>query len=313
MSTSTPLVSVILPTYRRPHLLGRAMRSVLAQSYRNLELIVVDDASPDDTAERVAACVDPRVRYFRQDHNSGASAARNRGIREAQGEYLAFQDDDDVWLLDRLAAQVQQLESLGAGHGLSLAAHISLTPEGAKYVGGPDAFRRIDFARGVRNDFGLIATPCWLLRRRLLDEVGSFDEQLKTWEDWELALRLSRVTRLAHLETPGFLQDRRQHGGLRNLESAFAGSMRIVLAKHGALWQHDPAVSAHHQYLIGRWECLHGSPAVGRAALWAALRLQPSLAKAWAFAALSLTGARGVEWALRAVSGLHRLRRGSAS
>ena len=99
------MVSVIIPTYNRAHVLPRAIESVLKQTYTELELIVVDDASTDDTAAVMTAITDPRVRYVRKEHG-GAAAARNRGIAEAKGEFIAFQDSDDVWHSDKLEKQL---------------------------------------------------------------------------------------------------------------------------------------------------------------------------------------------------------------
>src|ERR1041385_7139241 len=102
-----PLVSVVLPTYQRAGTVGRAMRSVLAQTHSELELIVVDDGPDDGTADVVARINDPRVKYLRFPKRMGVSKARNVGVEAARGELIAFQDSDDEWLLDKLARQVE--------------------------------------------------------------------------------------------------------------------------------------------------------------------------------------------------------------
>ncbi len=105
-----PAVSVVLPTYNRAQSLPGAMRSVLDQSFGDLELIIVDDASTENIEAIVADFGDPRIRYLRLDHNSGAAAARNVGMAETRGQYIAFQDSDDIWLPGKLARQVELLE-----------------------------------------------------------------------------------------------------------------------------------------------------------------------------------------------------------
>jgi len=100
------LVSVIVPTYNRAHVVGQAIDSILAQSYINLEVIVIDDGSRDNTAAIMAAYRDPRVRYFRTE-NGGMSVARNRGLAQARGEFIAFLDSDDTWFPWKLAAQIE--------------------------------------------------------------------------------------------------------------------------------------------------------------------------------------------------------------
>mgnify|MGYP002516567543 CR=1 FL=1 len=102
----TPFVSVILPVYNREDTILRALDSVLMQTYRNMEVIVIDDGSDDSTAEIVRNCQDSRVRLVRLPVNGGANAARNAGIRLAEGTYIAFQDSDDEWLADKLEKQI---------------------------------------------------------------------------------------------------------------------------------------------------------------------------------------------------------------
>ena len=106
-------VSVIIPTYNREATLGRSIESVLSQSYRNLEIIVVDDGSEDNTRGLVEGIEDKRLRYIYQE-NAGACSARNKGIEAAKGEYIAFQDSDDVWLQNKLASQIETIKKTGA-------------------------------------------------------------------------------------------------------------------------------------------------------------------------------------------------------
>src|SRR5690625_2675360 len=100
------LVSVIIPVYNRENVILRAISSVLTQSYENIEVIVVDDASSDNTARVVAQVDDPRLRIIRRCSNYGAAAARNVGIGASVGQYLAFLDSDDYWLPDKIRQQV---------------------------------------------------------------------------------------------------------------------------------------------------------------------------------------------------------------
>ena len=107
MQTSKqPVVSVVIPTYNRAELVLRAINSVLGQTYQNLEIVVVDDYSQDNTEEVVTAIKDKRINYHRHDSNQGGSAARNTGIEQARGQYIAFLDSDDVWLSQKLELQL---------------------------------------------------------------------------------------------------------------------------------------------------------------------------------------------------------------
>src|SRR5579859_6948520 len=111
--SKAPAVSVILPTYNRAHLLPRAIASVLGQSFRDFELIVVDDGSKDDTVGLMRSYDDPRIVFLPPERNLGDAGARMRGIACARGEWLAFQDSDDEWLPDRLRLQLDYAASLG--------------------------------------------------------------------------------------------------------------------------------------------------------------------------------------------------------
>ena len=108
-----PLVTVIIPTYNRAKTIERSINSVLSQSYSNLELIVVDDGSSDNTKSVVENIDDSRVRYIWQN-NSGACAARNNGINNARGEYIAFNDSDDTWKPNKLEKQLEVVTKTGA-------------------------------------------------------------------------------------------------------------------------------------------------------------------------------------------------------
>src|SRR5512132_3570680 len=107
----SPLVSVVVPTYNRAHLIGRTIESVLRQSYVALELVIVDDGSTDDTRERITEKYrrDPRVRYCHKP-NGGPASARNVGFREARGEYVALLDSDDTWHPWKLSLQIGCME-----------------------------------------------------------------------------------------------------------------------------------------------------------------------------------------------------------
>ena len=109
------LVSVVVPTYNREGTIVRSVNSVLGQTYRNLECIVVDDGSQDNTKGVISRMNDNRVRYIRLEKNSGPSVARNIGIRESRGNYLAFNDSDDLWLPDKLEMQMEKMACEGAG------------------------------------------------------------------------------------------------------------------------------------------------------------------------------------------------------
>ncbi len=190
------LVSVVIPTYNRADLVCESLDSVLSQDYPNFEMIVVDDGSTDDTREVIRARFGDTVRYIHQ-HNAGPAAARNTGIRAARGEYIAFQDDDDLWLPGKLARQVEALERR-PDHGFCYGQALAADPDGnstGRTYGASDKGKTGDnFAVMVRHH--AILGPSLVIRRKCLATVGLFDESFLTAEDTELFLRLT-------LEWPG--------------------------------------------------------------------------------------------------------------
>lgn len=184
-----PRVSVILPTFNRSGYLRQAIESVLAQTYANFEIILVDDGSTDDTPAAVAAFGDPRIVYLRQN-NQGRSAARNTGLRQARGEYIAFLDDDDLYLPQKLASQTAFLDA----H-----TEIGLVAGGAQIIAADGAFLRNLEPWENQPELSLpgclyscpLLTCAVLLRRQWLEALDHwFDPAMDHAEDTDLWIRL---------------------------------------------------------------------------------------------------------------------------
>jgi glycosyltransferase involved in cell wall biosynthesis len=202
--TTGPAVSVVLPTYNRAPLLGRAIRSVLGQTYADFEVIVVDDGSTDGTAGVVAAFGDPRVSYVRLARNSGASAARNAGIRVARGKFLAFQDSDDEWLPAKLQKQMSVFERGPGGLGVVYSDMQRVWDDGTtSYFAAPDVLPGRLLGTSVWFyqvcDLGVQST---VIRREWLDAAGHFNEALPALEDLEMFIRLSKLCGFERLREP---------------------------------------------------------------------------------------------------------------
>ncbi len=178
---SSPLVTVIIPTYNRSKVLLRALDTALNQTYRNLEVIVVDDGSTDDTRAALAPYGN-RIRYIHQQ-NQGASAARNYGISEAHGKYIAFLDSDDEWLPTKLEKQVALLETHPE---FSFVACLA-TDEKRTYTGYEN--HATQFMKFILQPFTQNMTR-YVVRRECFQKYGQFDTSIHGPEDWELWLRL---------------------------------------------------------------------------------------------------------------------------
>ena len=190
-----PLVSVVIPTYKRAQLLRKAIISALAQERAgevfDMEIIVVDDCSPDDTAQVAAEF--PQVHYVRLSKNSGASGARNAGIKCAKGKYVALLDDDDEFLTHKLMVQVPILEAhpeIGVLYGQSVVTGsdvpLLLWPEWGPSGNVFEAF--------VTRTDDFLHPPTWLVRRELFESAGFFDESKAGMEHYDMALRIAAQT-----------------------------------------------------------------------------------------------------------------------
>lgn len=197
----TPKVSVIIPTHNRPHTLPRAIHSVLSQGYRDLEVIVVDDASETMAAAEIVAgfaANDPRVRYLRRDIGGGAAAARNTALGAARGEFVAFQDDDDEWLPGKLESQIALITSLGdechlvGGPLVRYVANVKTKIFAwPPIAGGP----WVDSRKFIEERTAYLQTA--IVRRSALERIGGFNPDIAISEDYEMILRLLDHGRLA--------------------------------------------------------------------------------------------------------------------
>jgi glycosyltransferase involved in cell wall biosynthesis len=240
---SPPAVSIVLPTYNRRMLLGRAIRTVLQQSYADFELIVVDDGSTDRTMETLARFEDRRIRCVRLDSNRGAAAARNVGIGVATAPLLAFQDSDDEWLPSKLDQQVRAFETCGPKVGVVYSDMARIWRDGSR-----EYHRSPDVASGALiNPDTRFYQVCRLgiqstvIRRDCLADVGGFNEAFPALEDLELFVRLSRRYAFHHLRTP-LVRYHDTEGGLSTNTAAKVVARRLLLELYRPeLEREDPA------------------------------------------------------------------------
>jgi glycosyltransferase involved in cell wall biosynthesis len=206
LSPPGPRVSVIIPCFNRSARLREAIESVLAQTYQDFEVLVIDDGSTDDTRTSLERrfAGDSRIHYFHKTH-AGPGPARNLGLRNASGEFIAFLDSDDLWLPDKLEHQIRQLDE-------DPEAALSFTDafERDASADGPTRFQSHGF-RGaptlkavVEANFPL-CTPAVVIRRSVLEETGMFDESLACAQDWDLWIRVLASHRAAYLERPSLV------------------------------------------------------------------------------------------------------------
>ena len=187
-----PGVSVIIPTYNRAHFIGRAIESVLNQTYQNFEIIVIDGNSKDNTEEVVKRFDDERIRYLRYETNRGGAVARNSGIKEAQAEYIGFLDDDDEWLPEKLEKQMDVFETTSSEVGVVYSGFSMRSGKSGEVIADSIPTHRGNVYDSIlaRNILGGSTIP--LIKKICFQKVGVFDEELPCCEDWDLWIRLSK-------------------------------------------------------------------------------------------------------------------------
>jgi len=226
-------VSVVIPTYERPQFLEGAIQTTLGQTYENTEIIVVDDGSSEQYADEIVSDFPEGVTCIQHDENKGVSAARNTGIRESCGDYVAFLDDDDRWHETKLARQIEVLER-NQRAGLATCLIAAITPDNVLIhceTSAPSGDCSEELL--VRDEIG---TPsCVLVRRECFGDVGTFDESLPTKQDWDFYLRLCQNWKITAVED--HLCFRTVHESMSSSSVAVERDKGKILKKHENLIQ----------------------------------------------------------------------------
>jgi len=252
-----PKVSVIIPTYDRARLVGRAIHSVLNQAYRDFELIIVDDGSSDDTQRIVEGFKDDRIRFIRHTSNLGGSAARNTGLDLSRGKYIGFLDDDDEWLPEKLEKQVKAIEGLGNNVGLIYCASLMVSKKTNCVLDRTDPLYRGYLYRVLlrRNIFPIMTA---LTKRKCFSRVGGFDEELPSCQDWDVWIRISKYYEFAFI--PDTLARTFLHG--EQISTDLSKKIRgreILVEKYREVLKSYPAILAFHLKRLGILWCLSGN------------------------------------------------------
>ncbi len=199
------MISVIIPAYNRAPVLPQAVKSVVNQGFDDLEIIIVDDASRDNTQDVISAMNDPKIVYVRHPHNMGGAAARNTGLQKAQGEFIAFLDSDDLWLPGKLRKQMDLFKTLDDSYG------VVYTGLKVIFEGDDPHSSRSEIIPAVhRGDFlnELLVANCVrtlssvVVKRRYMEAVGGLDPALRSCQDWDLYIRLMKECRFDCVNEP---------------------------------------------------------------------------------------------------------------
>lgn len=288
MNSTFPAVSIILPTYNREHLISFAIQSVLNQTYSNFELIIIDDGSQDNTGDVVRAFDDARIQYIQHDHNAGVSAARNTGIKQAKGKYIAFLDSDDEWLPEKLEKQLQLFWSQP-----TVAVIYSWLKIQKDSQDNNDQTIRSSKHRGyIYNDLlytNIVGTPSTVIaKRECFESEIRFDSNLSCCEDWDVWLQLAKYYQFDVILEP--LVKYREHNeasrGSTNSKAVIDGYLKFLEKHHVNISENYKKIGdfsdsrkAAYLFNIGRRLLCHANRVysqtavqVGRRYLWLAVQ-----------------------------------------
>lgn len=284
MSQTNPTVSVILPVYNRSSTLENAARSVLTQSYADLELIIVDDASTEDLRPIIDKLADPRVRYNKLEWNGGASVARNIGLQMSRGTFIAFQDSDDLWLPWKLQMQIDKLNSLPREYGAVVNSKILYGRSADGYGSGmvsirpaPDALLKPeeDQVRKflIENRISLQNT---LFRRDCYPSLAWFDNVTRANADWAFSSSLAQHTRIYESPEPVLLAFISPDSISKNWRNKTIGLIRI-LKRNRKVFAQYPTEYAWNLWRVGRMLQKGGKPQIGARFCRHALMRRPQI------------------------------------
>lgn len=248
-----PTVSIILPTHNRAQRLKQSIKSILHQTYPDFELIVIDDASTDKTAEVVKSFKDKRISYFRQQKNRGAAAARNVGLKKARAKLIAFNDDDDIWDKRKLEKQVKAFTQAEPKIGVVYVGMKRIKGNEIKYFPEEVVGEKGKKEGNIQKELYLenfIGLPTAVIRKECFEKVGLFDEALPPYGDWELFLRISQHFYFKYLPQT-LVESPILSAGLTSKREVIPKITRTIFQKHRSVIEQDKQILAAWQFRLG--------------------------------------------------------------
>jgi len=285
-----PKISVVIPTQNRAEFLRAAIQSVLNQTFQDFEIIIIDDASVDETANVVQGFKDPRIWYVRHETRRGQGATRNAGIRQTSGEYVALLDDDDEWLPEKLERQAVVLDRSPLKVGLVYTGFSKIDTNSRQLIHTFIPKKRGSIFNDMCTDNWVGTCSTVMLRKQCFDVVGLFDESLAAGADWDLWLRISKEFDIEYLAEALVWYRVHGHSISTNHDSQIQG-VEGLLRKHGqVLAQCRKSYSSLH-LALGVYYCYRGDLKRGRKAFIKAIRAFPFDPRCYYNLSLSLAGA----------------------
>ena len=268
-----PKVTVIIPTYNRAAYLRHAMASVVAQTFTDWEIVVVDNASQDNTREVVEECKEMPIQYIRHESNRGGAVARNTGITHSRSEYIAFLDDDDEWLPGKLEAQMNVFQHSSPQVGAVYTGHRNVKRETGGTTGIWRPLKKGDIYEELMKKNWVSTTSSVILKRECVEKVGIFDERLPSFQDYDLWIRIAKDYVFEYVDD--ILVNYYQLGKKiwTNL-GALEQGIDIMVGKYGQSAEFKRNFS-YHYLVLGQGYLMNEDMNKGREVLWKGIKLYP--------------------------------------
>lgn len=283
-----PKVSVIIPTHNRSGCLKLAIASVLNQTYQDFEIIVVDDASNDNTVEIVETFNEERIKYIRHEKCKGPAGARNTGVKNASGKYVAFLDDDDEWLPQKLFLQVDVLDHSSRQIAGVYSGFLRIDKRSRKTIDRVIPTKRGDIFQDMLLG-NCIGTSTILLKKECFERVGLFDESMLFCEDYDLWVRISKQFQFEYIKEPLVNYSVQENSYSTNYERVIMG-IETLNRKYENLFAINRKNYSNRCYTLGVLYCYSGRIKEGREAFLTAIKLYPFDIRHYYNLCLSLLG-----------------------
>jgi glycosyltransferase involved in cell wall biosynthesis len=281
-----PKITVIIPTCNRAEFLRSAIASVLNQTFQDFEIVIIDDASRDHTQDVVTNFKDTRIKLIRHQVSKGAAGARNTGIMNSNCEYIAFLDDDDEWLPDKLHMQIDLLENSSPEVGGVCTSRLTIngTSRRVSYIWDPEL--PLDLSKD-----NFITTSSILLRRKCFEEFGLFDESMPSASDYDMWIRISKKFSFEFIREPLTKYYIHEDSITYNYGKKIRG-IEILFEKHDEFFKSNPRSYAQQYLNLGVFYCYNGEVQKGRKAFKQSIRMNPFEISNYFNFCLSLLGAK---------------------
>jgi glycosyltransferase involved in cell wall biosynthesis len=254
VNTKEPLVSVIIPVYNRKDLLPRTLKSIVNQTYKHLEILVIDDGSSEDIKSVADSFNDPRIRYFRHNRNKGVAAARNTGLKEAKGDFIAFLDSDDEYMPKKTEKQVSIFFENSSDNTGVVYCGIFMRREDSGYPK-----YRLNYPKFCKWNFFLQQI---LVKRTAVEKVGLFDTAFPQTDDTDFIFRLSHICNFRGIPEPLVVKYKANTSFSKNMKSCCYGiglflqkNSEKMTARERSHWLHSLAKNLFYsgEYVKGYW------------------------------------------------------------